>query len=399
MNREKIPKIKKQEIWHYYIGEEIGKTKCLCCSINFITQFDFHCGHIEAKSCGGDLSLENLRPICAKCNLSMGNENMIEFMQRLKYNTSKIINKDILANQELKPETKPETKPEIKSNKNHVWSESDDSNVYLCYRFPNKYNLETMSNTLDIPLNSVKMKISNYKSLENNTGLGLGLSNCSKQSIDIYNKYKNCCLEQILNIPLEIKFILRQNQWGVSQNVFETIKLTKKLICPWAHTKEICELFVQSKWNDKKFSNIFINDIKINDYVMILDRDYKTGLIVKIISEPKAESFKDLMILRKNNLCQHIPIKYGEDCGECGKSVQMVFTKEYYKSNYEKFFDYLNEDYHFEYMHSIIRDIQIIGEISNTNEVYKKYKCLQNSICTTKDIQEVSVKDIEFYKV
>ena len=393
MNKEKIPKIKKQEIWHYYIGEEIGKTKCLCCSINFITQFDFHCGHIEAKSCGGDLSLENLRPICAKCNLSMGNENMIGFMQRLKYNISKIINKDILANQELEPEPKPK--------QNHVWSESDDSNVYLCYRFPNKYNLETMSNTLDIPLNSVKMKISNYKSLENNTGLGLGLglSNCSKQSIDIYNKYKNCCLEQILNLPLEIKFVLRQNQWGVSKNVYDTIKQTKKLICPWAHTKKICELFNESKWNDKKFYKIFINDISLNDYVLVVDRDYKTGLIVKIISQAKTESIDDIIILRQNNLCSHIPITDGHECELCHSSMISVFTKKYFKENVDEFLVYLNEDYHFEKMHSIIRDIEIIGEIPNINVIYQKYKCLQGSICSTKDKQEVSIKDIEFNKI
>ena len=391
MSKFNIPKIKKQEIWHHYIGEEIGKTKCLCCSINDITQFEFHCGHIVAKSCGGDLSLENLRPICSKCNLSMGNENMIEFMQRLKYNTSKILNKDVLANQELKPELKLELKPKPKQN--HIWSESDDLDIYLCYRFPNKYNLETMSNKLEIPLNSVKMKISNYKYLESNTGLGL--SNCSKQSIDIYNKYKNCCLEQILNLPLDIKFVLRQNQWGVSKNVYDTIKQTKKLICPWAHTKKICELFLQSKWNDKKFSKIFINDIIINDYVLVVDRDYKTGLVVKIISEAKTESIDDIIILRQNNLCSHIPIIEGHECELCHSSMIGVFTKKYFKENVDEFLVYLNEDYHFEKMHSIIRDIEIIGEIPNINAIYQKYKCLQGSICSVKDAK-VNTCDINF---
>lgn len=50
-------------------------------------------------------------------------------------------------------------------------------------------------------------------------------------------------------------------------------------------------------------------------------------------------------------------------------------------------------------MHLIIRDIEIIDEIPNINAIYQKYKCLQGSICSTKDIKEVSIKDIEFYKI
>ncbi len=75
----------------------------------------------------------------------------------------------------------------------------------------------------------------------------------------------------------------------------------------------------------------------------------------------------------------------------------LVFTKKYLKNNIDKFMQYFNEDYHFEKMHSVIRDIEIIGEISNTNTVYQKYKCLQSSICSIKDIK-INIGDIEFYK-
>ena len=82
MNREKIPKIKKQEIWHYYIGEEIGKSKCLCCKLTDIVQISFHCGHVIAEAKGGELKMNNLRPICQSCNSSMGTTNMDEYIQK-----------------------------------------------------------------------------------------------------------------------------------------------------------------------------------------------------------------------------------------------------------------------------------------------------------------------------
>lgn len=386
MARDNVPKIKRQEVWYNYIGDTIGKTKCFCCSLNDITQFEFHCGHIVAKSNGGDFSIENLRPICSKCNLSMGNENMIEFMKRLKYDITKIISKpNSNVNLDLNI-----CSDSIKKEYKHIWSESDDLNIYLCYRFGDMFPIKETSKKTNISIGSIKMKISNFKSLE---GEGISkLTNCSEQAKKIFFKYKDMCLEQILDKPIEIKYIIRQNQWGVSTDVFETVKFTKKLICPWGHTKKICDLFDKSEFNDKKFSKIFINDVKINDYMILVDREYKTGLVIKIISEAKSEISNNVFVLRKNNICEHIPI----ECDKCSSSVKMVFTSEYFKYNPDKFIEYLNEDYHFEKMHSIMRNVEIIGELSNSNEVYQKYKCLQSSICSTNRLNLVNIKDINF---
>jgi hypothetical protein len=65
--------------WNTYIGEEIGKAQCVCCQTNSITQHNFHCGHIVADANGGQIKIDNLRPICAVCNNSMGTMNMKEF--------------------------------------------------------------------------------------------------------------------------------------------------------------------------------------------------------------------------------------------------------------------------------------------------------------------------------
>jgi hypothetical protein len=66
-------------VWNTYIGDEIGKTQCVCCKSNCITQHNFHCGHVVAEANGGKVHVDNLRPICAVCNNSMGTMDMKVF--------------------------------------------------------------------------------------------------------------------------------------------------------------------------------------------------------------------------------------------------------------------------------------------------------------------------------
>ena len=79
IRRKKIPKQIKTLVWNEYIGHDIMSNKCLCCKKEKIDIRNFHCGHVIAESKGGDLTIKNLRPICAPCNLSMGAMSMNEF--------------------------------------------------------------------------------------------------------------------------------------------------------------------------------------------------------------------------------------------------------------------------------------------------------------------------------
>lgn len=74
----------KRLVWNTHIGEEIGKSKCLCCNTTDITQLSFHCGHVIAEAMEGETNVSNLRPICQNCNSSMGTKNMNDFMKTLK---------------------------------------------------------------------------------------------------------------------------------------------------------------------------------------------------------------------------------------------------------------------------------------------------------------------------
>ena len=70
----------KRQVWAKHIGEDIGKIKCLCCKLTEITQLTFVCGHIISEFTGGDISIDNLLPICYSCNASMGTQNLNEYM-------------------------------------------------------------------------------------------------------------------------------------------------------------------------------------------------------------------------------------------------------------------------------------------------------------------------------
>jgi hypothetical protein len=76
-----IPMSLRAAVWHTYIGESIGKTKCPVCEVNYITPFTFQCGHVIAEACGGATNLDNLRPICMPCNVSSGKRRMDEFKE------------------------------------------------------------------------------------------------------------------------------------------------------------------------------------------------------------------------------------------------------------------------------------------------------------------------------
>ena len=80
--KKSIPKVVKDLSWNTWIGEDVAKAKCMCCEVNQIKMSSFHCGHIIADSNGGTTSVNNLKPICAACNLSMGTENMDDFKKR-----------------------------------------------------------------------------------------------------------------------------------------------------------------------------------------------------------------------------------------------------------------------------------------------------------------------------
>ena len=76
--KAKIPRALREQVWLVNCGKHFER-KCLIdwCH-NKISVFDFHVGHNIPESKGGGTNIENLKPICARCNTSMSNNYSIE---------------------------------------------------------------------------------------------------------------------------------------------------------------------------------------------------------------------------------------------------------------------------------------------------------------------------------
>ena len=187
---------------------------------------------------------------------------------------------------------------------------------------------------------------------------------------------------------------MRNNQWKKHKNVFDTINITKKLICPGGHVNKII-LINNNKYsyNDMTWqANKFLNNIHINNIVLLFDREYKEALVLKIISEPKNSKIDNVIILKKSICNIHNLIEHG--CNDCNENIEIIFSNKYFETNYKDFTKYLNENYKFENMYAIYRDIEIIGKIDSTNPIYNKHKCLQTSFGTPKEELLLPINDI-----
>jgi len=76
--KKKIPKALAEQVWITALGHRFeGKCRVTWCR-NRITVFDYECGHNIPESKGGKTTLDNLVPICGRCNRSMGDRYSID---------------------------------------------------------------------------------------------------------------------------------------------------------------------------------------------------------------------------------------------------------------------------------------------------------------------------------
>lgn len=73
-----IPKAIREQCWIQSFGKSFEHKCYIQWCDNLINPFDFHVGHDVPESEGGTLDITNLKPICARCNLSMSNNYTIQ---------------------------------------------------------------------------------------------------------------------------------------------------------------------------------------------------------------------------------------------------------------------------------------------------------------------------------
>ena len=79
----KIPCALREQVWIKYMGKKYSNKCYVRWCKNKIDVFNYHVGHNIPESKNGATVLENLRPICARCNLSMSNNYTIDEWQEL----------------------------------------------------------------------------------------------------------------------------------------------------------------------------------------------------------------------------------------------------------------------------------------------------------------------------
>ena len=89
--KDVIPKKLREEVWIKSMGRVFEGKCCTTWCTNTITVFDFESGHNIPESKGGKTTLENLFPICSRCNKSMGNQHTFDEWCK-KYSTPDVAN-------------------------------------------------------------------------------------------------------------------------------------------------------------------------------------------------------------------------------------------------------------------------------------------------------------------
>jgi hypothetical protein len=78
----RVPARLRKACWETWIGKSATESPCWLCEERMIDVWNFHAAHCIPASRDGPMLVANLRPLCATCNLSMGNEDMLSWAER-----------------------------------------------------------------------------------------------------------------------------------------------------------------------------------------------------------------------------------------------------------------------------------------------------------------------------
>ena len=82
-HKEPIPKRIRELVWTTHNGETFSNKCYVSWCNNKLNVFNFQVGHDIPESKGGTIDIDNLKPICGNCNLSMGNKYTITEWSKL----------------------------------------------------------------------------------------------------------------------------------------------------------------------------------------------------------------------------------------------------------------------------------------------------------------------------
>jgi hypothetical protein len=83
----------RHNLWQRHVGN-FHFALCTACKYNRIEEDNFFFGYMISKKNGGQSTIDNMRPICKECSEDIGNMNLLEYRNLLRYEavTRNIIN-------------------------------------------------------------------------------------------------------------------------------------------------------------------------------------------------------------------------------------------------------------------------------------------------------------------
>jgi len=162
--KKSIPLSLKALVWNKYIGEEKGVGYCQCCRKNIIKQISFHCGHIISERNGGSTTLNNLIPLCQTCNLSMGKQNMNDFVKKYGFHENELDNespKRTINKTKKKLTTNNNLNNNIDNNNSIVIKDNEMSSDEMNYNEINSYTKTNLTNSF----NSSNLDYEDYQTI------------------------------------------------------------------------------------------------------------------------------------------------------------------------------------------------------------------------------------------
>lgn len=282
-NNIQLPATVRTSVWNITFGVDSNVEQCYCCSTGKITRANFHCGHITSRNCGGSDDIDNLKPICAHCNLSMGAHNMFDFMK--KYGLDKLKDKGYIEKlrnidiSKIKCGEPYHAKflRDVKLNKYVIDGLDNDNNLIFFKDLYENFNIWCNENKISyiLPYKDFKIEICDYTLAELNT---FEIDGKSKHGIDLtdyFNTTDDLNQEEIITL-----FKLKVNKIKQLEDIVKNItKDNSELIESNNNLKNKARAHSFNNENDiyndidimEWFNKCYVKTDNKNDYIKMKD--------------------------------------------------------------------------------------------------------------------------------
>ena len=430
--KESIPIAVRNATWNKYIGRGLAEGECYVGCGNKIHFSDYECGHIQAEAEGGRVHLDNLRPICSKCNKSIGTRNMKDFMDYYGLicpypnfgsesgtnlsNSSELINLIDFTEQELTNNLTNNLTindeydlPDFNNDNNNLIippplppKEKESNKQQFKYINDFKRLYEKLSdNEKNICLFELNTNNTEYEYKEKIRNVNFNDQKLQKQNIEILNQFTKSILFELASL-VQVSFNTKTKKEQLIYQIFNTLRELKLKLYPETTISTLSEI------NQKKLQRL---DEDHQKYLLDLDSGLNWQNIIDKVDnkEINEKVYKILNRFIKQELveiCEDLKLEASST--ELKKDLinKILFsntrlTKNIIKENYDQFTSHeltqiksiynefsLTKDNNWkELINKLFNDIELVNQIL--------YKLNSDTISIINQEQNININNIQ----